>query len=195
MSADVGAAERPDLSRLLAARRAWLRRHATVGVGCAAAVALLAVLLLVGIRNGFAAGHPGATVLDAALMGVLASLAAGSTANAWAAWRFASRIDVDAVATGCQVRRLAPETRMRKDYLQVTVGETTVLVRCAEDAPTSSMAETIQGRVLGWPANRGGVVLLLPHLDPIAATVGRYHRQLPRALRAEFSADRAPAAD
>jgi hypothetical protein len=195
MSADAGTAHRPELARLLAARREWLRRHATVAASCAAAVALLGGLLLAGIRQGYAAAHPGAIVLDAALMGLLASLAAGSFANAWSAWRFGSRFGVAGVATACHVRRLAPETRMRSGYLQVTVGETTVLVRCAEDAPTSSMAEMIRGSVLGWPAKRGGIVLLLPHLEPIAATVGRYDRQLPRALRAAFSAGRARAAD
>jgi hypothetical protein len=84
---------------------------------------------------------------------------------------------------------------MRKDYLQVSVGEITVLVRCVEDAPTSAMAESIQGSVLGWPARRGGIVLVLPHLGPIAATVGRYDRQLPRQLRAELAAGRTTALD
>lgn len=195
MSADASSADRPDLSRLLAGRRQWLKRHATVSAACTAAVAGLGVLLVLGIRQGFAAAHPGATVLDAALMGVLASLAAGSSANAWSAWRFGSRIGADPVATSCQVRRLAPETRMRKDYLQVSVGETTVLVRCVEDAPTSAMAESIEGSVLGWPARRGGVVLVLPHLGPIAATVGRYDRQLRRRLRGEIAAGRTTAAD
>ena len=194
-TADLDPADQPALDRLLVSRRAWLRRHAVMGASCAAAVALLGVLLWVGIRQGYAVGHPGALVLDAAMMGVLASLAAGSVANGWSAWRFGRRIGAGSVAVSCQVRRLAPETRMRKDYLQVIVGQVTVLVRCAEDAPTGTMAESIQGRVLGWPAKRGGVVLLLPHLEPVAATVGRYHRHLPRSVRAEFAAARTTAAD
>jgi hypothetical protein len=181
---------RPELAALLVTRRAWLHKHAVVGALCAAGVLMLAVLLLVGIRAGFAAGHPGAIMFDAALMGVLLSLGAGSAANAWSAWRFGSRVGADAVQTRCQVRRLAPETRMRKDYLLLVVDGRSVLVRVAEDAPTTAMAEVIDGAVLGWPATRGGVVLVLPHLAPVAATVGRYHRHLPRALRAEFSAGR-----
>lgn len=194
-SAVLDPTELPALDQLLSSRRSWLRRHAVVGASCSAAVAMLGVLLLVGIRQGYAVGHPGALVLDAAMMGVLASLAAGSVANGWSAWRFGRRIGTDAVAVPCTVRRLAPETRMRKDYLQVDVGQVSVLVRCAEDAPTAAMAESIQGRVLGWPARRGGVVLLLPHLEPVAATVGRYHRHLPRSVRAEFAAARTTAAD
>lgn len=188
---------RPEITALLAARRAWLRKHAVVGGLCASAVVVLAGVLLAGIREGFAVGHPGAIMFDAALMGVLLSLAAGSAANAWSAWRFGSRLGAGAVETPCQVRRLAPETRMRKDYLLLLVDGRSVLVRVAEDAPTSAMAEVITGAVLGWPTSRGGVVLVLPHHPPVAATVGRYHRHLPRALRAEFSAGRlgGPATD
>jgi hypothetical protein len=181
MSAAASSAHRPELAVLLAARREWLRKHLLVGLSCAAAVLGLGVLLLVGIREGFAAGHPGAIVLDAALIGVLVSLVTGSAANAWSAWRLATRITPDSAETPCTVRRLTPETGMRRDYLQVTVDGTTLLVRCAEDAPTSSMAESMQGAVLGWPTRRGGIVLLLPHLGAVAATVGRYDRRLPRA--------------
>ncbi|MDX6254920.1 MAG: hypothetical protein QOJ11_1254 [Frankiales bacterium] len=173
-------ADRPELAVLLAARRDWLRKHLLVGLSCAAAVVGLSVLLVVGIRAGFAAGHPGAVVLDAALIGLLVSLVTGSAANAWSAWSLGRRITPDSAETPCTVRRLAPETRMRRDYLQVTAGGITLLVRCAEDAPTSSMAESMQGAVLGWPTRRGGIVLLLPHLAPVAATVGRHGRHLTR---------------
>jgi hypothetical protein len=195
--ASIAPASRPEITALLAVRRAWLRKHALVGGLCAFAVLLLAGLLLAGVREGFAAGHPGAIMFDAALMGVLLSLAAGSAANAWSAWRFGSRLGAEAVETPCQVRRLAPETRMRKDYLLLVVDGRSSLVRVTEDAPTNAMAEVISGAVLGWPARRGGVVLVLPHHPPVAATVGRYHRHLPRALRAEFSAGRlgGPATD
>jgi hypothetical protein len=184
-----------ELTHLLTARRGWFRKHAVVALSCSGAAVVLASLMVLGIRKGFASGHPGAVVFDAALIGVLVSLAAGASANAWSAWRFGSRIPADAVAVGCRVRRLAPETRMRKDYLQVTVGERTVLVRCAEDAPTSAMAESIEAGVLGWPAKRGGIVLVLPHLGLMAATVGRYHRHLPRALRAQPAGGRAATSD
>jgi hypothetical protein len=43
------------------------------------------------------------------------------------------------------------------------------------------MAESMKGAVLGWPTRRGGIVLLLPHLGAVAATVGRYDRLLRRS--------------
>ncbi len=177
------------LPALLAGRRDWMRRHAAVGLACLGAFVLLAVLLLAGLWFGFTAGHPGAVMLDAALMGVLLSLVLGSAANAWSAWRFGARISPAVEPVACQVRRLAPETKMRKDYLLLRAAGRTVLVRCAEDAPTATLAEVIDGSVLGWPARRGGVVLVLPHVGLVAATVGRYHRHLPRSLRAGFALD------
>ena len=175
------------LSALLDGRREWMRRHAAIGLICAGALVLMGTLLLAGIVYGFTAGNPGAVVLDAALMGVLLSLVLGSVANAWSAWRFGARVGPASEPVACQVRRLAPETRMRKDYLLLSAAGRTVLVRCAEDAPTATLAEVIDGSVLGWPARRGGVVLVLPHVGLVAATVGRYHRHLPRALRADFA--------
>ncbi|BEP16138.1 hypothetical protein acdb102_44490 [Acidothermaceae bacterium B102] len=178
------------LTVLLATRRHWMRKHAAVGLICGGALVLLAALLVAGITDGFASGHPGAIVLDAALMGLLLSLVLGSVANAWSAWRFGARIAPSGAAVACRVRRLTPESRMRKDYLLVTAGGRTVLVRCSEDAPTASLAEVIDGSVLGWPTRRGGIVLVLPHVGLLAATVGRYHRHLPKALRSDYSAGR-----
>lgn len=175
------------LATLLTSRREWMRRHAVVSLLCAAALVLMGTMLVAGLVYGFVAGHPGAVVLDAALMGVLLSLGLGSAANAWSAWRFGARIGVASEAVACRVRRLEPETRMRKDYLMLSVAGRSVLVRCAEDAPTATLAEVIDGSVLGWPARRGGIVLVLPHVGLVAATVGRYHRLLPRAMRADFA--------